>query len=351
MKAFIPIAITDAMLTTSVPETPPAEYNGATTYALGDTASVTGSGNAVTVYRSLQNGNTGNTPASSPLWWEEIGDTYGAYAGGTTYALGDRVISASTHLVYESMQASNTGHALTETDWWDIVGPTNARAMFTYTNSTRTTVPEEIVITLTPGQRVTSLMLLHLANVNTVAITATSVVGGGTVYSETIDLMARGTRGWWSWLFGGFRRRKATAVFDIPPYKDIVITLTLSGPGDITVGKCGFGKAVFLGDVEEGARSGEPSNSVVARNNYGELDITDRGTIPELDVTTFAEPEFLAAIRQFRVDADAQTVFWAGIDDRTHIFFDALALCGPPIHFDAVLRHGTVTTRIEAEGI
>ena len=44
---------------------------------------------------------------------------YSAYNAGTTYAAGDRVIYQFA--VYESQADSNTGEALTDTDWWVLV--------------------------------------------------------------------------------------------------------------------------------------------------------------------------------------------------------------------------------------
>lgn len=41
-----------------------------------------------------------------------------AYAGGTTYGIGDLVYDATTGLCYESLTASNTGNAVTDTTHW-----------------------------------------------------------------------------------------------------------------------------------------------------------------------------------------------------------------------------------------
>jgi hypothetical protein len=43
-----------------------------------------------------------------------------AYSGGATYAQGSRVTSGES--VYESLQAGNTGHELSDTAWWVRVG-------------------------------------------------------------------------------------------------------------------------------------------------------------------------------------------------------------------------------------
>jgi hypothetical protein len=155
MKAFLPIEITDARLTsTSLPEVPPAAYNAGTTYALDAQVSTDEGAGVRYVYKSLQNSNTGHTPASSTDWWEYLGATYQEYSGGATYAEGDRVIDATTHKVYESATAGNIGHALTDTEYWLYAGPTNARAPFDYMHSLGAVGPSGLTFTITPGQRV-----------------------------------------------------------------------------------------------------------------------------------------------------------------------------------------------------
>ena len=60
----------------------------------------------------------------SPMVWANTnffedflnGSSYAAYNSGTTYGYQDRVIYMNA--VYESKQASNTGNAITDTDWW-----------------------------------------------------------------------------------------------------------------------------------------------------------------------------------------------------------------------------------------
>jgi hypothetical protein len=97
MKLVRPITVLDAVLTTSnVVETAlPAAYVAGTTYAAAVSVSVT-TGTVIACYTSLQPGNIGRTPASSPLWWQLSGTTYASYVGGTTYALGDAATSANS---------------------------------------------------------------------------------------------------------------------------------------------------------------------------------------------------------------------------------------------------------------
>ena len=70
------------------------------------------------VYVSLQNNNTGHTPATSPTWWKEVKN----WVNTTTYAANERVFG-SDGLIYKSLQAANVNHLITETAWWEKFGP------------------------------------------------------------------------------------------------------------------------------------------------------------------------------------------------------------------------------------
>jgi hypothetical protein len=79
-----PLAVTDAILTSTTIAEPhaPSNYAGGTTYGVGAFAT---DATLFDVYQSLQPGNVGNTPSSSPTWWQKIGVKEVAYAAGTTY--------------------------------------------------------------------------------------------------------------------------------------------------------------------------------------------------------------------------------------------------------------------------
>ena len=109
------------------------------------------------IYESLAGSNTGNTPASSPLWWRAIGPTETAYNPATTYALGDTVYSAAAHRCYESLAAGNLGNPLpvlpeTETTKWIDVGPTNRWAMFDLSRNTQTVAASPLTVVVAPAE-------------------------------------------------------------------------------------------------------------------------------------------------------------------------------------------------------
>lgn len=77
------------------------DYAAGTTYAAGDIVASSGIN-----YKSLQSSNTGNTPASSPTYWQAI------LAKGDTGATGDAGASSYTYVAYAS-DASGTDFTTT----------------------------------------------------------------------------------------------------------------------------------------------------------------------------------------------------------------------------------------------
>ncbi|MES1979543.1 MAG: hypothetical protein V4451_15990 [Pseudomonadota bacterium] len=338
MNVIPPLTITDARMTSStVPEVAPAAYNAGTAYALNDTVSVSGSAGLQTVYKSLQSANTGHTPASSPLWWVSIGETYQSYSGASTYALGDMVINATTHLVYESLAASNTGNALTDTTKWLEVGPTNRWAMFDTLRNTATSVPSTLTIVLTPGERTDSIALLGLV-ADSVSISITS--GGSPVYSYSASLVKRYVGDWYDYFFKTFARQPSFAKFDLPPYTDAVITVTLSvTTGNVSCGACVVGVAQYIGEVQYEAESDVLNFSSVTRDFAGGISsIVQRRNVPKTLQNILVEKSRVNAIRDLRDALAATPAVWAGLDDSTNDYFEAVLILGFYKRFSINLR-------------
>jgi hypothetical protein len=92
VKVIEPVLITDANFISSTvaePASGETEFNAGTTYALG--ARVTRSG-LHRLYESLQAGNAGHTPETSPDWWVEV-------SANNRWSMFDQVIGTATTAV------------------------------------------------------------------------------------------------------------------------------------------------------------------------------------------------------------------------------------------------------------
>ena len=338
MRVIPPLTITDALLTdASAPEDPTygstvAEYAAGTTYALDEKAWSGTVGSVINVYRSLQAGNIGNTPASSPDWWSDLGETYSIYGSGVTYALGDIVINITTHEAYESLQAANLNHDPTlaaSSAWWLSLGPTNRWAMFDQIRNTQTVGPTPLTVIITPGERINSVALSGIL-AESARVLVTSVSGGGGVFDSTQDLTSRQVLNWYDYFFLPFVYKPSTVFFDLPPYSDAIVYVQVSrsGAGNVWLGECVLGTYVNIGDVQYEAEDDVLNFSTITRNSFGIATLVKRLNVPKRTQTLFATKSQINTIRQLRDRINGVPAFWAGLNNIADDYFESMSVFG-----------------------
>lgn len=350
MIVIPPLEITAGRLTSStVLETIPAVYAGGTTYALGATCSVAGTAGAYTIYESLQNGNTGNVPASSPTWWQSLGISYQAYNAGTTYAENDYVTDTTNHIVYISLASSNVGNALTDTTWWLEVDYSNRWRMFQYTKNTASSVPRTMTIVITPGVRVDSLALKGIV-ATTVDVTVTD--GGTPVYTYHELLTARSVGGWYDYFFMPFTAKTSLLLTDLPPYASNVITVELdNGTDDVELVALVLGTKVYIGATQYSADNDVLNFSSVTRDFAGGInEMVQRRNVPKTSQTIHISKDLVNRARNVRDALNAIPAVWSGLDDTSDGYFEALNILGFYRRFSinvAQPDHAIITLELE----
>lgn len=332
MKVTPPVRITDAKLISSTLAEPhaPSAYSAGTTYAEGAVVSVAAD---FAIYESLADLNLAHTPSTSTLWWRVIGPTETAYNAGSTYALGDTVSSASTHRCYESLQAANLGNPLpvlpeTETAWWLDVAATNKWAMFDFSRNTQSVGASPLTVVVAPGERVNTVGVF--CDANSVTISATSVTGGGTVYGPvTFDLNRRTVIDAYTYFYEPFGTVPSKVVFDLPPYSDIIITVTLAAThGNVKCGGVVVGTAVYIGDVLYQSKNDGLNFSSVTRDLWGNATLVPRRTVPRTTQRLVVDSRYINKILTTRALLNAQVAMWTGIDEDSSDWFEMHAVLG-----------------------
>ena len=157
--------------------------------------------------------------------------------------------SVATHYIYRANTTTGADPTLVANqgtgNGWDIVGATNAWAMFDPEYQTQTVFADTIEVEFTP---VTSVNSLAVLNVDAASAT---IVQSTTGYTETKSLISHGVLGWYDWFFES-PIRIADAVFTgIPPYIGETLTITLDNTGlDAKCGVMVLGKAKILGATQ-----------------------------------------------------------------------------------------------------
>lgn len=141
---------------------------------------------------------------------------YAAWAGGTTYALGDRVING--HKIWESAQAGNTGHdpETSGSAWWLKVSATNRWRLFDLEQVTSTSKASGMYYELQPGSPINSVHMLGLYDVDSVQLRvydgATLAYDGGQNASGLLPTESD----WWAYCYGPWTLSDQQHYADLP---------------------------------------------------------------------------------------------------------------------------------------
>ena len=320
-----PLEITDSILTSSTVSEPhaPSNYNSGTTYAKG--AFVTDAATLV-VYESQQSSNTGNTPASSPLWWEAVGYKEVAWNAATAYtaAVTDKVYYQ--HRIYQSILAGTGKNPYSEPLYWEDIGPTMKWAMFDTKRNTATVGTSSMVTVVTPGTRVNTLAVLGV-EADTVQVQMTS--SAVPVYDVTADLITRGAATWYDYFFQKFRQENSYLFQNLPPFTNGVITVTFTrASANPRCGALVVGSKVELGTTQKNPNDDILNFSTIERDIFGNSTLIQRRTAPKTTQTVFADPSLLAGIRAARVSLNAQPAVYAGLTNNDSDYFPSLLILG-----------------------
>lgn len=343
--------ISDSMLiSSSVPETPPAAYVGGTTYTLGAECSTGTPGGVIACWKSKQAGNMGHAPDSSPIWWETTGTTYSVWASGA-WTTGARVIRPGLHAVYERLAPGGADATAPELDGtkWFRVSATNRWAMFDMLESTSTVGVSPITVVLAPG-RITGLGILN-ADGSTVEVTETS--GASTVFHELVSLDGALITSWEDYFFAEASPRSNFVRNNIPPYTDGQLTIQVTGGATVMVGKVIVGKSVNVGDTLEDPRVRRKTYSTVTRDKFGELaDITVSKSIPLVSQSLLVEKSQSLKAKAAFESARVTPCLFVGMDNDKDVYAEMLTFLGLCNDVEIVPKHRThALITAEMEGV
>lgn len=185
-----------------------------------------------------------------------------AYDAGTSYALAAQV--TYQNYVFESLQSSNIGNTPPDenvSEWWVRVRATNKFKPFEHDLRRirlydQCTNAESITFELAPNQRFDMIGFFNLDALSLQVVMTDPVAGE--VYNETVDLDDRSNVvSFWDWYFPEFVTASEKVLFDLPPYKNATLEITISKPGGTAaVGQIALAKQVSFGDVVFGSSIG-----------------------------------------------------------------------------------------------
>lgn len=235
-------------------------------------------------------------------------DTNPAWASGTTYAIGDRVYSASTHRVYESLKDGNTNkdptlpaNQTTATGvgtWWYDFGPTNRAAMFDGLVNTQTSATSPLAITLTPGAF--NGFALFGVDADSMTVEVRDAPGGNVVYNETgTALEGSMPADYYEYFFDRYRPLTQVIRTDIDPYGSSQIVLTLTkATGPVKLGMFAIGDLRPVGIPQRDAEVTPEDFSVIKTDGFGNTTVKKRANATGLSISAVMDLELAGSVLQ-----------------------------------------------------
>ncbi len=233
------------------------------------------------------------------------------YAAGTTYAAGAQVAYGLS--VYRSLQAANTGNTPdTSPLWWVRERPTNPHAMFDAMISTQTTAANSLVVVVEPGDFTSNMGLLNLLGDS---LTVEMLVGGNMVYTHTVSLQGAEIADWWAYYFTPDEQVTQVVISDLPMYLSQQLRITVTGAGTVAIGHFVMGTRQDLGSLEYGAQSTMADFSTKTTDEFGVTTFTQRDFADEFSGQLLVQNTQLNSVKRVLRRLRATPTLYVGIED------------------------------------
>lgn len=242
---------------------------------------------------------------------------YTPYDAGYSFGLGDRaqVVDVDVHQVYESLQAGNIGHTpATSPTWWIYVSTTNPRLMFDRSVTSQTENADSIDVSIQTHGRNPCLTLLNVSAAEAHVQMVDEL--DGIVYDQTFSLVSdSGIDDWYSYFYEPVVRLQDLTVLDMPGYASPIVNVTLTET-DGTV-KCGallLGPPTHIGGTEFGATVGIQDFSIKQQDDFGNYSIVERAFRKRATFTVIIDAVRVDTLQALLASLRATPTLYIGTD-------------------------------------
>ena len=276
-------------------------------------------------------------------------ETYAEYNAATTYALNDIVTIGATWRMYQCVQGPSTDRApATSPLYWDDIGPSNKGAMFDSEISTVTTATTTLTVVIKPGYT-NSLALFGLVG-QTLTVTGRNGLDGPVVYGpKAIVLDGTIIADWYQYFFEPAVQLAEVVLTDLVPYQDAHITITLDGTGTVECGICLIGTFYVLGDTEFGANVSIIDYSRKETDAFGVTTFVRRAYSKRMSARMMLDTAQINKVQRVLADLRATPCAWIGTDESG---FEPLTVYGFYRDFSIDVAYATKSyCSLEIEGL
>ena len=256
---------------------------------------------------------------------------YTEWSGATTYAVGDKVISLTTHRIYESAAAANLNKDPTDianrtgtTIWWVDIAPTNKWAMFDAVNNTQTIDTSPIIVAVLPG--VCNSVYFGNLDATSLHILSTDATSGAILY-DSGEIFLDAPPDYYEYFFDPIIEVRNYLMANMTPHSNALVTVTITNNSDTAkIGILSFGEIRPLGRTTIGASLKPKTYSYINTDAFGNTTIVRRKATTDMSVSAtgdLIDASTVATIIQEVLDVPC---VWIANDECT--LYDGLIVFG-----------------------
>ena len=273
-----------------------------------------------------------------------------------SYLIGDEVISLETHLIYRSIVGENTLQPTLDVytdnvgEKWLIVGPTNRWAFTDGIISNPSVGNSPLNMDFTVKRNVDGVAAFGLNGVSSALVTVNDPAAGE-VYNREVRLTDNSAVvGFYSYLFQPIVRKTQFVLIDLPLYVNATVNFEFNGSDPMDIGEIVLGKQVNLGVAVYGSGFKLLDFSVANTDEYGNFTgVTRRRFSKLVDFDVRIEKSRLNFVYSQLSELRATSAVWIGEgteDDATlalgyyrnnQINIDAPSYCSATIQVQSVI--------------
>lgn len=253
-------------------------------------------------------------------------DDYAEWLVGTAFTAGDNcIVIGTTHKIYEAL-VDVTGGSSPEIDVlaavpkWLEVSATNRWKAFDTKVGSQTSKATSITFEITPGVIADSIAFLNM-DCATIQVVSTDPVDGE-VYNETIDMLSTvitgssGIYDWYTYFFSTNFRVTDVVKFDLPPYLNTVLTITITNTGGTA--KCGgivMGVQTNLGETLFSPTIGIRDYSIKQADAFGVLTVVERAFSKRMSAEILVAGVSTSDVQNILASYRTTLLVWVGDED------------------------------------
>lgn len=244
---------------------------------------------------------------------------FAAWNGATNYAADTQVVHV--HRIWKSISGGiHAAQPQNDEDHWGDMGAVNAWKMFDDKVNTVTTATGSITVVLEPGP-IDAIGFQELTG-DELVVELRDGAGGPLVATRTVDLDRSVYEDIYDFFFSEVVKSRDAFIDDLPPLLNSHITITITGDGAVGCGVCVLGNAIYIGEVEDKPKSGRRSTTKVNRdeNTDAVTGITKRPSSKRNEYVLWLEPYLYDRTDRLLDSLDGVLCLWVGVDENRETF-------------------------------